>query len=309
MPNLNLRPKKGLRFSNLLKKGIATVFHYESSDASIGETLMSIVSLVKFDEQRMSLQQSIGKSLDLINFQFNTAVKKIAIKPNMCYYWDYSTGETTDPKFVSALVDVIRKHLSKKTEISIVESDASAMKCRYAFRMLGYEKMAAEKGVRLVNLTNDKTKKVETTIRGKTCEFLLPRTIAEADLFINVPKIKYMQKVEISGTLKNLFGCNPYLCILDGIIIRGIETMKLGLIMASTDPVAIDAAASEIAGANPRSIVHLKLAYQEKLGNINFIQKGESLNYFRKLFPRKNIKYRSRRILSALYNRLVPQQS
>lgn len=294
---------------------------------------MSIVSLVKFDEQRMSLQQSIEKSFDLINFQFNMAVKKIAIKPNMCYYWDYSTGETTDPKFVSALVDVIRKHLSKKAEISIVESDASAMKCRYAFRMLGYEKMAAKKGVRLLNLTNDETKKVETTVRGKTFEFLLPRTIAEADLFINVPKIKYMRKVEISGALKNLFGCNPYprkykyhkqldevivglnkimkpnLCILDGIVIRGIETMRVGLIMASTDPVAIDAAASEIAGANPRSIAHLKLAYQEKLGNINFVQKGESLNYFRELFPRKNIKYRSRRFLSALYNHLVPQQS
>ena len=294
---------------------------------------MSIVSLVKFDEQSMSLQQTIGKSLDLIDFQFSMNVKKIAIKPNMCYYWDSSTGETTDPKFVNALVDVIRNHLSQKIEISIVESDASAMKCRYAFRMLGYEKMAAEKGVKLINLADDETRKVETEVRGKAYEFLLPRTIADADLFINVPKIKYMRKVEISGALKNIFGCNPYprkyqyhnqldevivglnkimksdLCILDGIIIRGIETRRLGLILASTDIVAIDAAASEIAGANPRSIRHLKLAYQEKLGNINFVQKGESLNYFKELFPRKNTNYRTRRVFSALYNRLVPQQS
>ena len=107
---------------------------------------MSTVGIVKFYERGISLQQAIGKSLNLIDFQFNMDVKKIAIKPNMCYYWDYSTGETTDPKFVSALVDVIRNQMSKKAEVSIVESDASAMKCRYAFRILGYEKMAVEKG-------------------------------------------------------------------------------------------------------------------------------------------------------------------
>lgn len=60
------------------------------------------MSLVKFDEQSMSLQQAIEKALDLIHFQFNPKVQKIAIKLNLCYYWDYSTGETTNPKFVSA---------------------------------------------------------------------------------------------------------------------------------------------------------------------------------------------------------------
>ena len=294
---------------------------------------MSLVSLVKFDEQSMSLQQAIEKSLDLIHFQFNPKVQKIAIKPNLCYYWDYSTGETTNPKFVSALIDVIRNRASPKVEISVVESDASAMKCKYAFRMLGYEKMAKEKRVKLVNLTNVQAEKVKVNIRNETHQFYVPRTIAEANMLINVPKIKYMLGVKVSCALKNIYGCNPYpqkykyhkwldeaivslnkiikpgLCIIDGIIVKGIRTLKLGLIIASTDPVAIDAAASEIAGINTHSVKYLELASKEKIGNINFIPKGEPLDYFKKLFPRKNTNYRTREFLSKLYSRFFPTET
>ena len=71
----------------------------------------------------------------------------------MCYYLDCSTGETTDPKFVGAFIDLIREKISPDLDIAIVESDASAMKCKYAFRMLGFEKLAQEKNVRLLNLS------------------------------------------------------------------------------------------------------------------------------------------------------------
>jgi len=292
---------------------------------------MSLVSLVKFNEQSISLQEAIEKSLNLINFQFNSKIQKIAIKPNMCHYWDYSTGETTDPKFVSTLISVIRKH-TPNIEISVVESDASAMECKYAFRMLGYEKMTKEKGVRLVNLTNDQAEKVKVTVRNKTHQFSLPKTIADADILIGVPKIKYMGVCKLTCALKNIYGCNPYpkkhkyhkwlgeaivslnkimrpdLCIIDGIIVKGITTLKLGLIMASTDPVAIDAAASEIAGINPHSVKYITLASKEKIGNINFIPKGEPLEHFKKLYPRKNIKYRTREFLSTVYSHFFTKE-
>jgi uncharacterized protein (DUF362 family) len=287
---------------------------------------MSLVSLVKFDERSKSLHEAIEKSLDEIHFQFCPKSQKITIKPNLCYYWDYSTGETTDPKFVGALVDIIRKRISSNVEISVVESDASAMKCKYAFKMLGYEKMADEKGIRLVNLTNDQAEKVKAIVKNQTYEFSIPKTIAGADMLINVPKIKYMSQVKISCALKNIYGCNPFpkkyryhkwlnealvslnkimksdLCILDGIIVKGTRTLKLGLIMASIDPVAIDSAASKIAGINPRSVKYLELAYRERIGNINFIPKGEPPEYFQKLFPKRNIKAKAGMLLSAVYD-------
>ena len=94
----------------------------------------------------------------------------------------------------------------------------------------------------------------------------------------------------------------PDLCIIDGITVKGIKTLKLGLIMASTDPVAIDTAASEIAGINRHSVKLIVLASEEGIGNINFIPQGEPLESFKNLFPRKNTKYRAREILSTLYS-------
>ncbi len=290
---------------------------------------MSLVSLVKLGESCTSFQEAIERSLELIDFKLDPKVRRIAIKPNLCYYWDYSTGETTDPKFVSALADVIRHIASHAVEISVVESDASAMKCGIAFKMLGYEKMAREKGVDLVNLTNDEAQDVEVKVGQVAQKFSIPQTIASADLLINVPKIKYMEQVKISCALKNIYGCNPFprkykyheqldetivglnkimrarLCIVDGIITVGVKTLKLGLVMASTDPVAVDAAASKIIGLNPRAVKYLSLASKEKLGSTSFISKGESLDSFKSLYPRKNAKDKLRGFVSKVYNRIL----
>jgi hypothetical protein len=49
----------------------------------------------------------------------------------------------------------LREELNPDIDIAIAESDASAMRCKYAFRMLGYEDIAASENVRLVNLSED----------------------------------------------------------------------------------------------------------------------------------------------------------
>jgi len=275
------------------------------------------MSLVSFTKVRgaspNSTRQAILDSLDLIQFQFARNIRNVVIKANMCYYWGYSTGLTTDPKFVATLVDVIRDQVSPDVNISIVESDASAMKCKYAFKILGYEKMARHCKVALVNLSKDESERVEVVVGGQPFRFMLPRTIQNADLRVNVPKIKYMDYTKITCALKNIFGCNPYpkkfiyhrkldeaivalnklmkfhLCIVDGIIASGAQPRRLGLVMASRDPVAIDAAAAKIAGVNARSIRHITLASREGIGNASFIPKGIAPEYFKKRYPRKRV--------------------
>jgi uncharacterized protein (DUF362 family) len=195
--------------------------------------------------------------------------------------------------------------------------------------MLGYERMAEKKRVRLTNLTLDQNENTSVNIGNASYQFSVPKTIAEADLLISVAKIKYMPKAKISCTLKNIFGCNPYprkyefhkklnetivglnkimkpsLCIIDGIVVKGITTKRLGLIMAATDPVAIDAAASKIAGINPLSVRHLILASREKIGNISFTPLGEPLSLFRTQFPKKTIRYKTLRALFTIYKRFL----
>jgi uncharacterized protein (DUF362 family) len=213
------------------------------------------------------------------------------------------------------LIKLINENISSHVNISIVESDASAMICKYAFRMLGYEKLAEKYNVKLVNLSKETCNPAQVTVRKEVFRFNIPKIIQEADLKINIPKIKYTTRgIELTCALKNIYGCNPYpkkfryhpilaetivalnkimrfdLHIIDGYIVSGIQPRRLGLVMASRDPVAIDAAAAEIAGLNPRRIKYLQLAEKEGIGKISYKPVGAPINYFKSRYPRKDFK-------------------
>jgi uncharacterized protein (DUF362 family) len=289
---------------------------------------MSLVSFVKIIQpNHKQLEQAISVSLNLIGYDFRSNVKRVVIKPNMCYYWDYSTGQTTDPKFVAALIDVLRDEIRSDVDISIVESDASAMKCKYAFKLLGYEKLSQDYDVRLVNLSEDKSNLVEVNVGTQLFRPRVPSAIQNADLKINVTKIKYsLETIKVTCALKNIFGCNPYpkkfkyhpridetivalnkamrfdLCLVDGNIVSGTKPRKLGLVMASRDPVAIDVAAARIAGVNPKKIKYVQLAAKEGLGNTSFQEKGLPLSYFKDRYPKKDARTK---LMGKAYNLAV----
>lgn len=273
---------------------------------------MSLVSFVKIEKED-EIRKGIQDSLDLIQYKLPTNIKNIAIKPNMCYYWDYTTGQTTHPKFVAALIELIRDQISSNVDISIVESDASAMKCKHVFKFLGYEKIAEQCQVKLVNLSEVEAEPVEVKVRNQNFKFMVPQIIKNADLRINIPKIKYMELTKISCALKNIYGCNPYpkkfkyhsklsetivalnkvmqfnVSVLDGIIVSGSQVSTLGLVMASRDPVAMDTAAATIMGVSPKSVEYIILAENEGIGKTSFIAKGMNLNYFKDRYPKKSL--------------------
>jgi uncharacterized protein (DUF362 family) len=289
---------------------------------------MSVVSLTKIQNgDQNPLKHAIAEALNLIDYKFEKSTKKIVIKPNLCYYWDSSTGQTSDPRFVGELIDFLREQVSTDAEIVVVESDASAMRCKYAFRMLGYEKLATEKNVPLINLSEQPCDETEVQCNGKPYKFQVPKIIKEADLRINLPKIKYtVDPIKITCALKNLYGCNPYpkkyqlhkdlgnvivalnkampfdLVIIDSNIASGIQPRRIGLMMASIDPVAIDVAAAQIAWLNPESIPYLRLAEAEGVGNRWFIERGTPLEQFKALYPKKTIK---RKVMGRAYKMVL----
>jgi uncharacterized protein (DUF362 family) len=277
---------------------------------------LSLVSLIKMaanQDVSYSFRQAIVNSLVLINYTVDRNIKRVVIKPNLCYYWDCTTGQTTDPRFVGALIDYIREQTRRDVEIAIVESDASAMRCKYAFRMLGYERLVQEKNVSLVNLSKAKAEKVEVSCNNYQYEFRVPKIISEADLRIGISKIKYtVDPIKLTCALKNMYGCNPdpkkyqyhanlgnvivalnkimkfNLFLIEDFVASGVQPRKLGLTMASLDPLALDVAAAKIAWLNPRRIGYFRVAEREGVGSRRFVIKGEPLEYFKMLYPKRS---------------------
>lgn len=278
-----------------------------------------VVGLVKSRSSVDGIKESISQALDLIDFKPKDLVKNVDIKVNLCYYWQAATGYTTDPRVVAGLIDCVRERCGNDVRIRVVEADASAMRTKHAFPMLGYEKLAKEKKVELFNLSNGEILQEKVNVNGREIAYQVPASLMKSDLFINVPKLKIMRETKITCALKNIYGCiafprkivyhpflneaivginkilHPHLTVVDGIVALGRFPIELDLIMASKDAFSVDWVASEIIGYNPAKVKFLKIAMEEKLGDTqNLATRGESVVTFKHIFPRENF-FSSRR--------------
>jgi len=299
-----------------------------------------IVALAQTQSSQDEIRNSISKVLDNINYQPKNPVHSVAIKPNLCYYWNAATGYTTDARVVAGVIDNVREIFGKNTSIRIVESDATAMRTKHAFTMLGYRKLADEKNVELFNLSKDNIVEKEVTVNGRKINYKIPCSLLETDLFINVPKLKLMRETKITCAMKNIFGCiasprkvvyhpflneaiiginkilQPHLTIVDGVIASAFFPVKLGLIMASTDVFSIDWISSQIMRYEPSRIEYLRLARKEKVGDPNGITiLGEEINSFREIFPERsvgnsnwwwNLQFKLLRLYSSIVGDIIP---
>lgn len=272
--------------------------------------MKTIVSITKCSES--NLKKAVFEAIDKTDF-IPQKVDTVIIKPNLCYYWDASTGETTDKRVVSAIIDYVREFCNPEANIRIAEADATAMKTRYVFKMLGYTDLAAEKNVELFNLCDDDFEDIEIETKGGLLNIPLPKSMLDSDLIINVPKLKVPRRIPLTCAMKNLFGCihnpikaryHPYLheviagvnssikpdlTVVDGIIALGRYPIKLGVIIAGTDSLAVDFTAARIIGYNnPRKIKYIRLADNLREDKLNIETIGEDINDLKKRFPKVN---------------------
>jgi len=266
------------------------------------------------DMSESGIRKAVLEAVEKTNFKPRHRLKTVLLKVGLRYYWDYSTGETTDPRVVSAVIDYIRGRCEDGVDLIIAEADASAMRTKYAFKMLGYEKLARQKSVKLLNLCECEKVEKEVTVNNWTFTLPIAKPMLDADLLINIPKLRTHRLTTISCGLKNMFGAiavprkivyhpylnevivginkliKPHLTIVDGIIALGKTPIKMGLILASEDQLAVDYVAARIMGYNPARIKHFTMAEREGVGMVKDIDiVGEKdFNKFSKRFPREN---------------------
>lgn len=236
--------------------------------------------------------------------------KRVLLKPNMVEPSRDAPHMTTHPAIILAAADVFRAwdatvfvgegpgHV-RDTEMALVESGvADALdSAQLSFSDLNYEEV------------------VWTPNRGRASKlegFFFPRSVAEADLVVSLPKMKTHHWVGVTAAMKNLYGTIPGIKygwpknVLhhNGIpetvfdinaslpktiaIVDGIDCMEgdgpimgtkkpMGLVVVGTNPTAVDATICRLMDVNPRQVPYLALA-ADKLGPLDtrhIEQRGE----------------------------------
>ena len=229
----------------------------------------------------------------------SASVKNIAIKINLCDYRRPESGAVTDPAMLAHLVNALRERFPVASVV-VVENDATTLDADLAFRLLGYDQLAARMGFRLLNLAKDAWENLPVPQGLLFGSLELPRTLVEADLVVNFAKLKTNALTKVTGCLKNNFAVlrmkrkvvlhdridaalvdinrvvRSDWCIIDGLV--GMEGMgpafgapkRCELLLAGTNPVATDACEARLMGFWPWWVPHIRLCHKAGLGPLEY---------------------------------------
>jgi len=220
--------------------------------------------------------------------------RSAVLKPNIVIGASPRSGIVTHPAVVEAVVRLLRG--AGVTEISIADGPGVGLDPVAVFDRSGYSALAERLGVRLVNLNT-----AERRDRAwKYGTLAVPALVEDADLYVNIPKLKTHGYTTLTLSMKNHKGLlseadkkrdhqlglhdplaqhaklvPPHLIVLDGIV--GVEgdgplngrTVKTGFLAVGTNMLEVDAAVARLAGFDPRAILHLRIAESEGLGTLD----------------------------------------
>lgn len=215
--------------------------------------------------------------------------KPVLIKPNYINAEHPSTGITTDSRVIEGVVRFLRQHDVK--EIIIGEGTGHG-DTPQAFRVAGVDAVAERWKVRLADLNKDEFIEVHPPNPLALKRVKVAKTALECTI-VSVPKLKPHRLAGVTLSLKNMMGAmtpkgsmhtnlskniadlasviKPNLAVIDGIIAgEGHETsgnpVEMNLVIAGTDPVAVDAVGAAVMGIPPETVKHLRLAEERGLG-------------------------------------------
>ncbi len=238
------------------------------------------------------VEAAVRRSVDLIGGLLLVGGEHVVIKPNVCNAKNPYGMVNTDPRVMETVVDMVK---DKAGRITVVESDNVSGTAERRMEDSGFLKLLEGLSVGFLNLSGDEYEVHE--VAG--VELRVPRTILEADLFVNLPKIKTCGHTLVTLSIKNLFGVLqrrrknrlhgrldkvlPYLAKTiqsDLIVIDGVIAMEgngpvigtpreMGVIVAGSDLVSVDAVCSAMMGFDPAGIAHIAGAHEMGLGELD----------------------------------------
>lgn len=262
---------------------------------------MPIVSVVACDTYELDAIRravtAVLAPLDGIE-RFVRPGMRVLLKPNLLRASDLDWAITTHPAVVQAVTELVQK---AGGTVIIGDSPGGSVKPNPSvWRKGGMTEVAERTGATLVPFDGVEWKRLNGN------DYFIARPVFEADLVINLPKLKTHMLTLYTGAVKNLFGTipgtrkrevhcrapgvqdfgqvlvdvlelvRPGLTLLDGVLGQegsgpgaGGEPHRYRCLAASTDPVALDAVITQAMGYRPGDVLHLTYADDRGLGVSN----------------------------------------
>ncbi|HHX23997.1 MAG TPA: DUF362 domain-containing protein [Thermoanaerobacterales bacterium] len=287
---------------------------------------------VRKDGDITKIKEAVGKAVELAIGSLDAIIKpgqKVLIKPNLAFQAPPESFAVVDPRVVEAVVAYVKEN-SSAGEVWVGDNPSLGMhvgRAKPAFKESGMEEAAIRGGADKV-IYFDETEVVEVEIPEAKVfkKAAIFKPVLDADVIINLPKMKVHLAGTVTLSLKNWNGLIPNvhpsaqqqgahridlgqkfadlyravkadLTIVDAII--GMEgqgphagtPIEMNLIIAGNDMVATDAVSAYIMGFEPMEIPAIRCAGTEGLGEIdlnNIEIVGESADSVRKFFKRPN---------------------
>lgn len=268
------------------------------------------VAIVKVKDGKIRI--AIEKALCLINFKYSKLNRKVILKPNLVSASKPEYGKTTDPRIIDAITRLIQ---NEGKDVCIGESIAS-FSSEKVLRETGIENLCKQRRIKFIQFERLKQKLIVGI--PPVDNIAIPSDLTNRSI-INIPKLKLHlhPKIGMSCCIKNMFGCipgvqkslihtkthdgneffktlvymynriKPAVNIVDAINIYDKEPkhgkrIKLNLILAGEDGVAVDTVASKIIGFDKNKITLLRMAEKYNLGTTdtkNIEMLGERMKY------------------------------
>lgn len=296
--------------------------------------MTSIVAIQKVENGnenvREKVYEAVKKSME--NAEWKKFIKKgedALLKVNMCWADFLLPGMCTSPWVLGAVLDVVQNYVGK---IYVGEGSVAAFQSwKHGCRINGWDRVAKEYGVELIDLATDEYVKIKPDY--VPFDITISKMTAEIPNLITLPLMKTHSITAFTGALKNQFGISfgkrityhlhlhpvivgineevrPNFAVMDGTItIEGNGPANgtpkiMDLILASGDLPAIDAAACRIMGIDPEKVDYITLAAKRGLGSLNSRVVGEKIENIRQNFkPAKSQGYYERGMLPLLRSR------
>ena len=284
---------------------------------------MSQVSIVRAEaDPRGAIAEAVSSVCDLPAL---VAGKSVVLKPNV--FAPRPAPTTTDPRVVVAVGELCREAgagrviVAEGRSISTAKYRKGANSTQKCFEAVGMAEAIEQAGFEVVYLEEDEFVEVEVPGAQVLHTAHVPRTILEADVFVNLPVMKIHSLTLVTLAIKNLHGiisdydklyrhCYRELAlarkltdilrirridlnVMDGLVAQeadhaaGGRPVEMGLILASRDAVA-----GAVMGLDPQEVDTTRMAGEAGLGEADLGKievVGEPIEAVRRPFARPDV--------------------